>query len=791
MNTILQSDIKKELGQNFINYAVGVNGDRAIPDSRTGLKPVHQRIMYIMEDEGNVSSKPHKKCAKIVGSVMGRVHPHGDSSIYEAMVRLAQEWVMRYPLIDWHGNKGTQDGDGAAASRYTECRLAKIAEDGLLSNLKKKNVDWKPNYSEDEEEPVTLPALFPNLLCNPNQGIGVAMACHWLPHNLTEVGNLITKYMDEGTLDFEGMAPDFPTGGIIINGKELKQIYATGKGKVIIRGKYEIETRNKKNLIVFTEVPYTVKIEELLDQINDACVKELITGVDEVRNESNKKGLRIVFELSKDASEGQVLKQIFKETDLQKSLSANQVALVDKTPVLLNWKECIEIYIKHNIDVIKREAEFDLNKTLARLEILGGLLKALEDIDNIIALIKASKSAAAAKENLMSKYSFTEVQAKAIVDMKLGKLAGLERIELQNEYDNLQALKEELESLLSSEVKQKNKLISCLTLFIQKYGDKRKTEVTHIDIKPEEKEIAEVVPEDVVVMLTQNGFIKKIPADSIKVQRKGGKGIKNADDAIMEVISTNTIDTLMLFTNFGKLYKIVVDIIPNGTNISKGVSISTLINLDTGERVMAATSLYRSSQAQFAVFVTEQGMFKKTYLKEYMSGRNSKTGITALKLKEGDKVATITFLNEEEIILISQKGMSIRFSTADIGAVGRIAMGVKGMKLSEDDVVIAALPIHKNTDTVGVFATNGVGKKTSLNEFPLQARGGKGTYVYKPTDSTGVLVGAEMLSDEDNILLVGNFSTICISAKEVPLIGKMAVGNVLIKNNKVLSVTKI
>ena len=360
MNNLFQSDINIELGQNFINYAAGVNSDRAIPDALTGLKPVARRIMFIMQDEGISSSKPHKKCAKTVGSVMGRVHPHGDTAIYEAMVRLAQEWTMRYPLIDWHGNKGNQDGDGAAASRYTESRLAKISEEGLLANLKKKNVDWQPNYSEDEEEPITLPALFPNLLCNPNQGIGVAMACHWASHNLKEVGNLIVKYIEDGTLTFDDFAPDFPTGGTIINGKELKSIYLTGKGKVTIRGKYSIETRAKKNLIVFTEVPYGVKIEELLDQINDACEKELINGIDEVRNESNKKGLRIVFELAKDASEGQVLKHLFKETDLQKSLSINQVALVNKVPTLLNWKECIDLYIKHNLDIIEREATFDL-----------------------------------------------------------------------------------------------------------------------------------------------------------------------------------------------------------------------------------------------------------------------------------------------------------------------------------------------------------------------------------------------------------------------------------------------
>ena len=791
MNEIFQSDVKVELGQNFINYATAVNGDRAIPESKTGLKPVHQRILFIMEDEKVSSSKPHKKCAKVVGSVMGRVHPHGDTAIYEAMVRLAQPWIMRYPLIDWHGNYGNQGGDGAAASRYTESRLAKIAEDGLLINLKKKNVDWKLNYSEDEYEPVVLPAIFPNLLCNPNQGIGVAMACHWLPHNLTEVGNLIVKYMKEGVLDFENMAPDFPTGGIIINGKELKQIYATGKGKVVIRGKYEIETRAKKTLIVFTEIPYSVKTEDLLDQINEACTKELITGVEEVRDESNKKGLRIVFELTKDASEGQVLKQIFKETDLQKSLSANQVALVDKTPTLLNWKECIDIYIKHNIDVVTREAEYDLKKALARLEIVNGLLKALEDIDNIIALIKSSKSAAAAKDNLIAKYNFTDNQAKAIVDMKLGKLAGLERIELQNEKAELDKLVEELDTLINSEEKQKETVLNRLIAFVNKHGDKRRTEVTHINIKPEEKEIAEVIPEDVVVMVSQNGLIKKIPAGQIKVQRKGGKGVKNADDAVMEAISTNTIDTLMLFSNFGKLYKIIVDNIPNGTTASKGTPISTLVNLEDGEKIMAATSLYRSSKAQYAIFVTSQGMFKKTNLQEYMTGRSSKTGVAALKLKENDKVVDITFLNEEDIVLITKNGMSIKFATKDITPIGRVAIGVKGINLNDGDNVVAALPVHKETDAIAIFTANGIGKKTNLNEFPIQGRGGKGTCVYKPTDSTGEVIGSAMISDEDNIMIIGNYSSICISATDIPLIGKTGIGNVLLKNNKVVSVVKI
>ena len=790
MGYLFQSELEQELGQNFINYAGAVNGDRAIPDALTGLKPVARRIMFIMNDEGVSSSKPHRKCAKTVGSVMGRVHPHGDSSIYEAMVRLSQSWVMRYPLIDWHGNNGNIGGDGAAAHRYTESRLSKIAEDGLLANLKKKNVDWQPNYSEDEEEPKTLPALFPNLLCNPNQGIGVALACHWFPHNLKEVGDIIIQYLTDGTLNFDNIAPDFPTGGIIINGKDLKQIYTTGKGKAVIRGKYQIETRAKKTLIVFTEIPYTVRTEELLDEINDACNQGLIMGVDEVRNESNKSGLRIVFELAKDTSEGQVLKQIWKNTNLQKSLSANQVALVDKSPAQLNWKQAIDIYIAHNLDIIKREAEFDLAKALARKEIVDGLLRALEDIDNIIALIKASKSAAAAKDNLIEKYNFTEPQAKAIVDMKLGKLAGLEKVELQNEQAELEQNIKNLNSIINAEEKRRSILEERLSAFVAKYSDKRRTEVTHIEVKPEEKEIAEVIPEDVVVIATQSGLIKKIPLVSFKVQKKGGKGVKSQDDALLDVIKTNTVDTLMFFTTTGKMYRLVVDNVPNGTNVTKGTPISTLIPLENGEKVIAVTSLHRSSTPKYVIFITKNGMIKKTYLEEYMKVKRN-AGILALNVKEGDAVVDIIFQDDEDLVLITKNGMSIKFKTDTITPIGRVAMGVKGIALKEDDEVVAGLPVHKETDAVGIFTEGGLGRKTALEEFPIQNRGGKGTIAYKPTESSGVVVGALMLSDEDNVLISGNYSSICISAVEVPLLGKTSTGNIMIKNNKVLSVTKI
>lgn len=787
MNELLRSDIMTELGQNFINYATAVNGDRAIPDARTGLKPVAQRILFIMEDEGVKSSKPHKKCAKVVGSVMGRVHPHGDSSIYEAMVRLAQPWTMRYPLIDWHGNLGSQGGDGAAAMRYTESRLAKLTEEGLLINLKKKNVDFKPTFDETEEEPVTLPALFPNLLCNPNMGIGVAMACNWLPHNLTEMGNLIIQYILTEELAIDTLAPDFPTGGTIINGKELKAIYTTGKGKVVLRGNYKSETRGGKNLLVFTEIPYGVNTEALLDEINEACTNELITGVDEVRDESDKKGLRLVFELSKGASEGSVLKQIFKETNLQKSISANQVALVDKTPMLLNLKQCIDIYVKHNLDTLVREMKFDLTKAQDRKEIVDGLLRALEDIDNIIALIKASKSAAAAKDNLIAKYAFTENQAKAIVDMKLGKLAGLEKIELQNEQAELFKTIEDLKDLISSEQKQKLVLMERLSNFVKKYGDTRKTQVTHIDIKPEEKEIETVIPEDCVVVVTQTGYIKRVPKESFRVQKRNGVGAKNPDDALLEMISTNTVDTLMLFTSQGKMYRLLVDNIPSGTNVAKGVHIGTLVNLEAKEEVIAVTSLYRKTNAEYVVFITKNGLVKKTKLEEYIKVKRS-TGIAAINIKDGDSIANVTFLKDEDLVLVTRGGMGIHFSTKDIAPIGRVTAGVKGIKLAEGDTVLKGLPIHKTTDNLAIFAKVGAGKKIVLADVPEQGRGGKGVKVV--TDGNEI-VGAEMISKEDNLLVVGNTNNICISAEDIPLLTRSTLGNVMIKNNTIKYIVKL
>ena len=774
----MQNDVRQELGTNFIEYAVAVNTDRAIPDAKSGLKPVAKRILWSAYEEGRTFNKSHVKSARIVGDVMGKYHPHGDSSIYGAMVRLSQPWVLRYPLIDWHGSNGNQSGDGPAAARYTEARLAKIAEDGLLAGLKKKNVDFMDNYDETLEEPVTLPAVFPNLLCNPNTGIGVAMACNWLPHNLKDVAQAIYDYIDGQEPTLPG--PDFPTGGMIINKNDIPAIMRTGHGSVKVRGKYKTE----KNNIVFYELPYGKTIEDIIGQIGEVCDAKEIDGITEVRDESNKKGVRVVIECSKTANLDAIANKLFSKTDLQTTISYNQVALIDKTPTELNLKQCIKIYIDHNIDCLKREVNFDLVKAKERLHIVEGLLIALEDIDNVIALIKKSESAAAAKEALIKTYKLSEAQSKAILAMRLSSLAKLEKIELQNEKNSLFDDIADYEALLNNEDLQLKEVRRRLEEIVKKYGDDRRTDLAQIEVPKEEKEIAEVVPIDVVVVTTQSGLIKKVPVSSFKVQKRGGKGVKSNDDAIMSTIKTNTVDYMMFFTNKGRMYRTIVDNIPDGTNLTKGVQISSLVKLEPNEKIIAVTSLHRKSIPQFAIFVTKQGLFKKTFLSEYM-GVKKNAGIAAIKIKDNDSVAAVSFQDDEDIVIITKQGMSIKFETKPVGAVGRIAMGVKGIALKDGDEVVTALPVHKDTDNIGIFTEDGLGKKIKIDELPKQTRGGRGTSLSKKP-----VAGAAMISDEDNILLLGTTSSICISAKDVPLLSKTADGNIMAKN-RIMSITKI
>ena len=774
------NDLINELKTNFIEYSAAVNGDRAIPDATSGLKPVARRILWGAFDGGYSSSKEYAKCARIVGDVMGKWHPHGDSSIYGALVRLSQPWIMRYPLIDFHGNMGSIAGDGPAAYRYTNARLAKISEEGLLDGIKKKNVNFIANYDENDYEPITLPAIFPNLLCNPNSGIGVAMACNWLPHNLKEVAECIEKYIDGKEYALPG--PDFPTGGIIINKDDIPSIMATGHGSVKVRGKYNIEKQN----IIFYEIPYGTTIEGLLSEIGIVCDKKEIEGIENVRDESGKKGLRIVIECEKGINPESIVMKLFAKTNLQTSISYNQVALVDKTPTELNLAQCLDIYVRHNEQCIIKETEFDLDKTKARLNIVEGLLIALEDIDNVIKLIKGSESAAAAKISLISKYNLNEEQAKSILAMRLSSLAKLEKLELENEKKELLNKLQELQQILISSDLRKIIIKNRLNAIVRKYGDNRRTELAQIELPKEEKEIATVIPVDCVVLMTQNGDIKRIPKSNFKIQKRNGKGVKNLDDALLGVISTNTIDNLMLFTNKGKMYKLLVDNIPEGTNSSKGVAINNLIKLEPQEKVIAISSFERKTDVQYVIFITKKGQFKKTSIEEYKTVKKT-TGIIAIKLNEGDTIANVVFANEEDFVIITENGMSIRFETKNIAAIGRNTAGVKSIKLNEDDRVLTGFPITLNTQYIAIIAENGLGKKMKIDDFILQGRAGKGISIYKESN----IRGAEPVSNEDNLLIIGKPNSICISVEDLPTLSKLGQGNQIIKNSIIQSVVKI
>ena len=709
-----------------------------------------------------------------------------DSSIYDALVRIARDWVLRYPLIDFHGNVGNQAGDGPAAYRYTEARLAKITEDGMLQGIKKKNVDFIPNYDERLEEPVSLPAIFPNLLCNPNSGIGVAMACSWAPHNLNEVATAIYDYLDGKEPMLPG--PDFPTGGIIINKNDIPAIMKTGHGSVKIRSKYEID----KQKIVFTEIPYGTTIEGLMTEIGEVADSKEIEGISDIRDESNKKGIRIVVECERGVAPESIINKLFAKTNLQSSFSYNQVALVDKVPTELNLKDCIKIYIDYNIKCLLREINFDLEKALERKEIVEGLLKAIANIDDIIALIKKSESASMAKTLLIKTYQFTDNQAKAILAMRLASLAKLEGVELNNEKAELDNNIQKWNNVISSKEEQITAIKNRLAAIVKKYGDARRTELTQIDIKPEEKIIEEVIPEDVVVILSQTGLIKRVPTNSFKVQRKNGKGIKTKDEAIMSTISTNTTDNLFLFTKKGKMFKIIVDDIPAGTNISKGVHVNTLIKIDTDDEVMAITSLAYGNTAKYVVFFTKQGLMKKTLLEEYVKTKRG-TGIAAIKINDSDSIVNVAFVNEEQVLVVTKNGMSIRFESKFVNPVGRIAAGVKTIKLDENDEVITGLPIQSETDEVVIISTTGYGKKVSIKDFTLQNRAGKGIMIYRPSAAYGTIVGATILKKDDiisKILLIGQPNSICVSSTDLPLLSRISFGNIILKST-IKSVVKI
>ena len=772
-------DVTRELGQNFIEYAAAVNTDRSIPDAKSGLKPVARRILFGMMNTGRYSNKPYVKNARIVGDVMGSLHPHGDSSIYGALVRLSQPWIMRYPLVDFHGNQGSINGDGPAAMRYTEGRLNKLSEMGMLAGLKKNAVEYMPTYDDLDEEPITLPAIFPNLLCNPNSGIGVAMACNWAPHNLREVAAAINQVLngEEPTLP----GPDFPTGGVIINKNDIPKIMATGHGSVKIRGKYEID----KQKIIFTEIPYGTCVEDLIAEIGKVCDDKTIEGINDVKDQTNEKGVKIVITCDKTASPSAIVNKLFAKTNLQTSFSYNQIALVDKIPTELNLKGCIEVYIKHNIECLINELNFDKKAAEDRLHIVLGLLIALEDIDNVIALIKSSKDSANAKENLIKKYGIDDIQAKAILAMRLSTLAKMEKIELEKERDELKSTIEDINSILNSEQKQLEIIRKRLSDIVDKFGDARKTELAQIEVPKEEKEIAEVIPEDMVVVMSQNGDIKRIPTKSFKIQKKGGRGTKSEIDTLLDTISTNTVDTLMFFSNKGKMYRCIVDVLPIGTNTTRGTHISNFIKMDKDENIIAISSLHRKSMPKYVIFVTKNGMIKKTLLSEYLTVKKN-TGIQAIKLAEDDTIANVNFMDEEDLILVTSGGYAIRFSTKDINSIGRVTAGVRGIKLLEDETVISGIPVHKTTDYLAVITTAGMGKKVALSEFTCQGRGGRGVILSKEP-----IAGIAMVDNEDALFLVGKPTSIGISVNELPLLSRTALGNMMIKNSKISKIIKL
>lgn len=776
-------DICKELHQNAIDFAYEANSQRAFADARDGLKPGQRACLWEMYIKGYSSNKPHVKSAKIDGGVTGSWWPHGTVAIYETFARMSQPWINNIPEVDWHGANGNQViGSVPAADRYTEARLSKAAEDGMLQGLKKNTVPMIPNFSEDEEWPEVLPSIMPRLMVNGCQGIGYTVANTWLPHNLKELSDIIHRYVQTGEIDYANIHPDFPSGGIIINKDELSNIYTTGKGKVVLRGKTEI----KGNNILITELPYQVYVEPLMEEIKELRLKDEITGIDEIYNKCDKKRLLIEIECSE--SPQKVLAQLYQWTSLQKSYNPNQYALVSKTPKLLNLKQYLDIYINHNLECIKREYEFDLVKAKARQEIIEGLVKALEDIDNIIALIKNSESSAKAKEALIKTYAFTENQAKAILDMKLSKLAHLEKVELNEELIQLTSDIQKYTNIISKRERLVMEFEDRLEKFVQKYGTNRKTELTQIAASTkEEKELELVEPEKCVVVMTESGYIKRVPIASFRTQKRNGKGVKTQDDITSMVIRTNTVDSLMIFTTLGKMYRLLVNDIPVGNNTAKGVSIKGLVAMEAKEEPSVIYSIYRDTEAKYVFFTTKMGLVKKTNLEEYCKTKKS-NGIIAINLKEGDELISACLVKDEPIVLLTKDGMGIKFNSMEIGATSRATSGVKGITLNPDDRVVAALPVRNTSDKLGIFISTGMGKKISLSELPIQKRAGKGLICYK---GAGHIAAGCLISDEDDVLICGDSNSLCISAKEIPDLTRQAIGNQLIKNSKIISVSKV
>ena len=795
---IIQKDIEHEMREAYISYAMSVIVSRALPDVRDGLKPVHRRILYAMHEDGITADKPYRKCANTVGSVLGRYHPHGDSSVYDAMVRLAQDFTMRYPLIDGHGNFGSVDGDSPAAMRYTEARMSKISQ-YMLSDIEKNTVDFMPNYDDRLQEPTVLPARIPALLVNGSSGIAVGMATNIPPHNLREVVDGIIKIIDEDNVTNEDLmqiikGPDFPTGATILGIEGIKQAYTTGKGKITMRAEAEIEemSGNRQRILV-TSLPYQVNKAKLVKNISDLVKEKKVEGISEVRDESDRKEkTRVVIELKRDANAQVILNQLYKHTQMQETFGAIMLALVDGEPKILTLKEMLECYINHRKEVVLRRTKFDLDKALARAHILEGLKIALDNIDEVIEIIRSSYDDP--KERLMERFGLSDVQAQAILDMRLKTLSGLQREKIEEEYNELMKLIAHLKDILNSERLVFDIIKEELIEIKNKFGDERKTKIVAADGEFVVEDL--IKEEQTVVALTHFGYIKRMPIDTYKSQRRGGKGITGIatreEDFVKQIFTASTHDTILFFTNKGKLYKLRGFEIPEAGRTAKGTAIVNLLSLDPGEKVSAVIPIQNFAEGKYLLMATKHGLIKKTALTEYNSSR--KTGLQGITLKEGDELIAVRLTDgQDNIVLVSRNGMCITFDEKDVRPIGRVSQGVIGIRLDDDDELIGMESvIAGGKATLLAITENGFGKRTELDEYRVQIRGGKGVITYKITQKTGKLVGVRIADDNDDVMLITDTGTIIrLKVKDISVLGRSTQGVTLMRTSdggKVVSI---
>ena len=797
---IIKRDIEEEMRTAYIDYAMSVIVARALPDVRDGMKPVHRRILYTMNEDGFTPDKPYRKCATTVGDVLGRYHPHGDSSVYDALVRMAQDFSLRYMMVDGHGNFGSIDGDPPAAYRYTEARMSKMAQ-YMLSDIDKNTVDFMPNFDDRLQEPTVLPARIPALLANGSSGIAVGMATNIPPHNLTELANGIIKIIDEDNVTDEELmtvikGPDFPTGATILGREGIKQAYTTGRGKIILRAEAEIEEMSGgKQRIIVSSLPYQVNKSKLIEYIADLVKEKRIEGISAIRDESDRQEkVRIVIELKRDANPQVVLNLLYKYTQMQDTFGIIMLALVDGEPKILTLRECLDHYIEHRRKVVLRRTKFDLDKAEARAHILEGLKIALDNIDEVINIIRSSYDDA--KERLMERFGLSEIQAQAILDMRLKTLSGLQREKIEEEYNELMKLIAHLKEILASETLVYQIIKEEMIEIKEKFGDERKTKIVaaegEIDVEDLIKE------EQSVIALTHFGYIKRMPIDTYKSQKRGGKGITGMttkeDDFVKQIFTASTHDTILFFSNKGKLYRLRGYEIPESGRTAKGTAIVNLLSLDAGEKISTIIPIQNFAEGKYLLFATRNGLIKKTALTEYNSAR--KTGLLAITLKDEDELIDVRLTDgEDNVVLVTKQGMCITFSERDVRPIGRVSQGVIGIRLDENDSVIGMESIIQGSNaTLLAITENGFGKRTELDEYRVQTRGGKGVITYKITPKTGVIVGIKIINEEDDVMLITDTGTIIrINVKDISVLGRSTQGVTLMRTNegKVVSIEKI